>query len=318
MSIYSNNIEYIETEDNVLLHIRDWGVGNAIVFIPGLLLGHEMFEYQFNQLPQQGYRCIGISMRGFGKSSKPWGEYSYDVFADDLHTVLLALDLHNVTLVGFSMGGAIALRYIARYQGDRIANLVLCAAAAPRFTAQSDFPFGLEPGAVDRLIKLSYSDRAALNAELGTLFFKDSSAVTPQLLDWFQHLGMEASPHATVACLERLRDSDLRADMQSVKIPTILFHGVHDRICPFELAETMTAPAEAMPAGGEAMSVGDDAVSAGDEPTAGGIQGATLVRFENSGHALFYEEREKFNGELINFIEKKSSKEEKYFGPATR
>jgi pimeloyl-ACP methyl ester carboxylesterase len=311
MSIYSNNIEYVETMDNVLLHIRDWGVGNAIVFIPGLLLGHEMFEYQFTQLPQQGYRCIGISMRGFGKSSKPWGDHSYDVFADDLYTVLLALDLNNVTLVGFSMGGAIALRYMARYQGDRIANLVLCGAAAPSFTTRSDFPFGLEPGAVDRLIKLCYSDRAKLNAELGTLFFKDSSTVTPQLLDWFQHLGMEASPHATAACLEQLRNSDLRADMQSVKIPTVLFHGVHDRICPFALVDTMTAPVEAMPASAESMEIGADAV-------AGGIQGARLIRFENSGHALFYEERDKFNEELINFIEKKSSKEEKYFGPATR
>jgi pimeloyl-ACP methyl ester carboxylesterase len=318
MSIYGNNIEYIETKDNVLLHIRDWGVGNAIVFIPGLLFGHEMFEYQFTQLPQQGYRCIGISMRGFGKSSKPWGEYSYDVFADDLHTVLMTLDLGNVTLVGFSMGGAIALRYMARYHGDRIANLVLCAAAAPSLTTRSDFPFGLEPGTVDTLIKLCYSDRASLNAELGTLFFKEGSVVTPQLLDWFQYLGMEASPHATVACLERLRDSDLRTDMQSVKIPTVLFHGVHDRICPFELAATMTAPAEAMPAGGEAMSVGGDAMSAGEEPTANGIRGATLVRFENSGHALFYEERVKFNEELINFIKRKSSKDEKYFGPATR
>jgi pimeloyl-ACP methyl ester carboxylesterase len=310
MSIYSNNIEYIETMDNVLLHIRDWGVGDAIVFIPGLLLGHEMFEYQFTQLPQQGYRCIGISMRGFGKSSKPWGEYSYDVFADDLYTVLLALDLNNVTLVGFSMGGAIALRYMARYQGKRIANLVLCGAAAPSFTTRPDFPFGLEPGAVDRLIKLCYSDRARLNAELGTLFFKESSAVTPQLLDWFHNLRMEASPHATAACLERLRDSDLRIDMQSVKIPTVLFHGVHDRICPFALVDTMTAPVEAMPASAESMEVGADAV-------AGGIQGARLIRFENSGHALFYEERDKFNEELINFIGKKSSKEEKYFGPAT-
>jgi pimeloyl-ACP methyl ester carboxylesterase len=68
-----------------------------------------------------------------------------------------------------------------------------------------------------------------------------------------------------------------------------------------------------MPAGGEAMAAGVEAISAGAEPTAGGIRGAKLIRFENSGHALFYEEREKFNTELINFIEKKPSREKKFF-----
>src|SRR5665647_1591575 len=111
MSTQMNSSEYIEINENTFLHIRDWGQGNPIVFIPGWPFGHEMFEYQFTRLPQLDYRCIGISMRGFGKSSKPWGEYTYDIFADDLKSVLNSLNLSNVTLVGFSMGGAIALRY---------------------------------------------------------------------------------------------------------------------------------------------------------------------------------------------------------------
>jgi pimeloyl-ACP methyl ester carboxylesterase len=264
-----------------------------------------MFEYQFTQLPQQGYRCIGISMRGFGKSSKPWGEYTYDVFADDLHAVLQSLDVRNVTLVGFSMGGAIALRYLSRHKVDRVSNLVLCGVAAPVFTAQPGFPFGIEPGAVDKLITLSYSDRAKLNADFGDLLFKNSDAVSFQLFDWFRNLGLEASPHATAACLATLRDSDLCEDIQSVSVPTILFHGLHDRICPFKLAETMTAPAEVMPTGEVASAAGGIEIAAAKEPAASGIRGAKLICFENSGHALFYEERVKFNAELINFIEKK-------------
>src|SRR5664279_6053026 len=143
MNTYRNDSEFIEVDDNVFLNIRDWGNGNVIVFIPGLPFGHEIFEYQFTWLPQYGYRCIGISMRGFGKSSKPWGEYTYDVFADDLQSVFESLALTNVTLVGFSMGGAIALRYMSRHNGDKIANLVLCGAAAPSFTTRPGFPFGI-------------------------------------------------------------------------------------------------------------------------------------------------------------------------------
>lgn len=313
MSINMNSAEYIEINGNIFLHIRDWGQGNTIVFIPGWPLGHEMFEYQFTQLPQYGYRCIGISMRGFGKSSKPWGEYTYDVFADDLQSVLQSLDLRNITLVGFSMGGAIALRYMARHKGDRIANLVLCGAAAPSFTTRPGFPFGIEPGTVDNLIKLCFSDRAKLNADFGKIFFKNSTAVSPQLLNWFHSLGMEASPHATAACLGTLRDSDLHEDIQSVNIPTVLFHGLHDQICPFALAESMTAPTEAMPTGTEAMATRAETMSAGVELATGRIRGAKLIRFENSGHAMFYEERDKFNVELINFIEKKSSRGSEFF-----
>ena len=306
MSAIINSSEYLEINDTMYLHIRDWGQGNPIVFLPGWPFGHEMFEYQFTQLPQQGYRCIGMSMRGFGKSSKPWGDYSYDVFADDLHSVLHSLDPGNVTLVGFSMGGAIALRYMSRHKGEGIANLVLCGAAAPSFTIRTGFPYGMEPGAVDSLIKLCYSDRAKLNADFGSIFFRNSNSVSPQLMNWFQSLGMEASPYATAACLATLRDSDLREDIKSVNVPTVLFHGLHDQVCPFELAETMTAPIELMPTGAEAM-------ADGAEPTAGGIKGAKLIRFENSGHAMFYEEKDKFNTELMNFIEKKPPSEKKFF-----
>jgi pimeloyl-ACP methyl ester carboxylesterase len=215
------------------------------------------------------------------------------------------------------MGGAIALHYMARHTGERIANLVLCGAAAPSFTARPGFPFGIEPGAVDKLIKLCYSDRAKLTADFGKQFFKDYTVVTPQLLDWFQSLGMEASPHATGACLAVLRDADLREEIQCVKVPTILFHGLHDQICPFKLSEIMIAPTIAMPTGEVAMAAGSEAIVTGAEPAASGIKGAKLVRFENSGHALFYEEREKFNAELINFIEKKTFTTGKFFGTAT-
>lgn len=311
MNTHRNGSDYIEVHDNVFLHIRDWGEGKPIVFIPGLPFGHEMFEYQFTWLPQYGFRCIGISMRGFGRSSQPWGEYTYDLFADDLHSALQTLDLRNITLAGFSMGGAIALRYMARHGGDRVANLVLCGAAASSFTIRPDFPFGTEPGAVESLIDLCRSDRAKFNAEFSAQLFKDSTTVTPQLLDWFQSMGMAASPHATAACLTALRDEDLRNDLKAVQVPTIIFHGVYDKICPFGLTETMTAPTDAMPAVAKAMATEAKAI-------AGGIRGAKLIRFESSGHALFYEEREKFNSELKNFIEKKIAGEGKYFGPATR
>jgi non-heme chloroperoxidase len=40
-----------------------------------------MYEYQYNDLINAGFRVIGITLRGFGKSDKPYGAYNYDVHA---------------------------------------------------------------------------------------------------------------------------------------------------------------------------------------------------------------------------------------------
>jgi pimeloyl-ACP methyl ester carboxylesterase len=266
--------EYIRIEPNIRLNIRDWGKGKTIVFIPGWPLGQEMFEYQFTALSRQGFRCIGITMRGFGRSSKPWGEYNYDVFAEDIEKVLDALNLHDITLAGHSMGGAIALHYTANHKSRRVSRLALFGAATPSFTKRPGFPYGLEPAAVDDLITLCETDRAKLGDNFGKIFFRSEKAVSPKLAEWFHDMGMEASPLAVAACLVALRDTDLRGDMALIKVPTAIFHSSQDKICPFELAEA----------------------------TAAGIKGSKLIRFENSGHGLFYEEKDKFNQELMDFI----------------
>lgn len=266
--------EFIEIEPNIKLHIRDWGQGKPIVFIPGWPLSHEMYEYQFTQLPKYGYRCIGITMRGFGKSSKPYSEYNYDIFADDIKKIFEVLNLRDVTLAGHSMGGAISLHYMARHKGARVAKLALFGAAAPSFTKRPDFPHGVDSAVVDGFIAACTTDRAKLNEDFGKIFFRRLGTVSPKLYEWFYNMGMEASPEATIASLIALRDSDLRDDLSSVKVPTVVFHAKRDKICPFELAEITTAA----------------------------IDGASLIQFDNSGHGLFYEEKDKFNAALMNFV----------------
>ncbi len=266
--------EYFEVEPGVRLHVRDWGKGKTIVFIHGWPLSDEMWEYQFTQLPQKGYRCVAISLRGFGKSDQPWGSYTYDVFADDIKKVLGPLAAGEVTLGGFSMGGAIALHYMARHGGAHVKRLALFGAAAPVWIKRPDFPQGgIDKAAVDDLIKLCHTDRAQLMENFGKIFFRSEDAVGRRLADWLFAINMQASPHAAAACLVALRDADLRKDMAAVKVPTAIFHGANDKVCPFSLAEVM----------------------------AKGIAGAKVVRFESSGHGLFFEEKEKFNKELMAF-----------------
>src|ERR1035437_9728117 len=133
--------EYIEVEPNVCLHITDAGEGRPIVLIPGWPLSDEMYEYQYNDLINKNFRVIGITLRGFGKSDKPFGSYDYDVHALDSKKVLDKLDIKDSVLGGFSMGGAIAIHYVSVYKSAHVAKLVLCGAAAPIWTQRNDFPY---------------------------------------------------------------------------------------------------------------------------------------------------------------------------------
>ncbi|MFB9807827.1 alpha/beta fold hydrolase [Haladaptatus pallidirubidus] len=121
----------IEVEEGVDLFVQDWGSGTPVVFVHGWPLSHRMFEYQYIQLPREDIRCIGIDLRGYGQSSKPWSEYDFDMFADDLKAVLDELDVEDVTLAGFSMGGGVVTRYMSRHNEEHVAKLALLGAASP-------------------------------------------------------------------------------------------------------------------------------------------------------------------------------------------
>lgn len=265
---------YITVEQNVNIYVEDIdpGYGKPILFLHGWPANHKMFEYQFNQLPRMGYRCIGIDHRGFGKSDRPWKGYSYNRLADDIRIVIDTLKLENVTLAGHSMGGAIAIRYMARHAGHKVTKLALLADAAPVFTRRPDYPYGLTKEAVNKLIEGTYTDRPKMLDDFGDIFF--ARYLTESFKDWFHGLGLEASGHATAMCAISLRDEDLRQDLAMINVPTGIFHGKQDKVCPFVLAELLHA----------------------------GIKGSELIPFKYSGHGLFYCELEKFNRELIRFI----------------
>ncbi len=103
---------FIETSDKTTLFYNDWGTGRPVVLIHGWPLDSDMWEYQSVFLASEGVRVVAYDRRGFGRSSQPWSGYDYDTLADDLKVLLDKLDLHDVTLVGFSMGGGEVARYM--------------------------------------------------------------------------------------------------------------------------------------------------------------------------------------------------------------
>ncbi|MFL5662010.1 MAG: alpha/beta fold hydrolase [Ktedonobacteraceae bacterium] len=264
----------IASTNDIKINVQDIGSGKPVVFLHGWPVNSNMFEYQYNELPKHGYRCIGIDLRGYGESDKPWEGYNYDTLSDDVRAVIEALNLHDVTLLGFSMGGAIAIHYMSRHQGARVSRLALMGAAAPAFTQREDFPYGLPKSGVDSLIAGTYADRPAMLKAFSQNFFYAPDKLSPEFQIWNLSLGLAASSHATIQCAIELRDADLRRDLASINVPTAILHGINDKVCLFDLARAMHE----------------------------GIEGSELIAFENAGHGFYYEQRDKVNAELLRFL----------------
>lgn len=265
---------WVRVEPDVKIFINDINPSGrkTILFIHGWPANHKLFEYQFDKLPQMGYRCIGVDIRGFGNSDKPFEGYSYDRLADDIRCIVEALGLQDFTLAGHSVGRAIAIRYMARHNGYGVSKLALFAAAAPSFTKRPEFPYGLPKEDVTKLIQGTYNDRPDMLRGFGDMFFFQH--ITGPFSDWFFQLGLQAAGWSTAKLAISLRDESLFYDLAEIQAPTLILHGIHDKVCLFPLAIAQRQ----------------------------GIRNSTLVPFAYSGHGLFWEERDKFNRELAQFV----------------
>ena len=266
---------YVRVEPNVKIYVEDLNPEGkkTILFLHGWPGSHKLFEYQFDQLPKMGYRCIGIDTRGFGNSDKPYGGYDYNRLADDVKCVVDALKLQDFTLAGHSTGGAIAIRYMARHKGQGVTKLALFAAAAPSLIKRPNFPYGLEKEDVMKIIQGTYTDRPKMLSDFGDIFFFQH--ITKPFSDWFFQLGLQAAGWSTAAIANTWMDEVLFSDLAEISVPTIIIHGIHDKVVPFPLAEVQKR----------------------------GIKDSKLIPFKFSGHGTFYDERDKFNEELMKFIE---------------
>lgn len=264
---------YITVEPGVNVYVEDLNPagGRTLFLIHGWPGNHNLFEYQLNQFPKMGYRCVAMDCRGFGLSDKPWGGYDYDRLADDIRIVIEALQLKNITLGGHSTGGAICIRYMARHSGYGVAKLALFAAAAPSLIQRPNFPYGLQRQAVLDIIQGTYTDRPKMLRNFGnTIFYHRISA---PLSDWIFQLGLQAASWSTAAIANSWLNEELFDDMAKIDAPTLILHGLNDQVCLYPLAVAQHK----------------------------GIRNSKLVPFSQCGHFLFYDQLEQFNKELAAF-----------------
>jgi non-heme chloroperoxidase len=268
-----------ENSTPVELYYEDHGSGSPVVLIHGWPLSSRSWENQVPALVDAGYRVITYDRRGFGWSSQPWGGYDYDTFAADLEALLAHLDLHDTTLVGFSMGGGEVARYISRYGTVRAAKAVLAAAVPPYLYQSDDNPEGGLDDATIRQFKDGVrGDRIAFLDGFTTDFFTAgdrSDLVSEPNRLYNREIAAFASPKGTLDCIDAFGRTDFRDDLVKIEVPTLVVHGDSDAIVPFEVSGKRSHEA---------------------------VANSSLVLIEGGPHGLNATHPEEFNRALLDFL----------------
>ncbi|MEJ9310745.1 alpha/beta hydrolase [Priestia megaterium] len=268
-----------ENEAPIELYYEDHGTGKPVVLIHGWPLSGRSWEYQVPALVEAGYRVITYDRRGFGKSSQPWDGYDYETFAADLHQLLEHLDLTNVTLVGFSMGGGEVARYVGTYGTDRVEKAVFAGAVPPFLYKSEDHPEGaLDDAGIQEFENGVKNDRLAFLDDFTKIFFgveDGNDLVSEPFRLYNRDIAAAASPKGTLDCIAAFSKTDFRDDLAKFTIPTLIIHGDADEIVPFEYSGKRTHEA---------------------------ISGSKLALIKGGLHGLNATHAHEFNEALLSFL----------------
>lgn len=273
----------ITTVDGVQLYYKDWGPkdGPVVTFSHGWPLSSDSWESQMLFLASQGYRVVAHDRRGHGRSSQPWEGNDMDHYADDLAAVIEALDLKDVTLVGFSTGGGEVARYIGRHGTGRVKKAVLVSAVPPMMLKTADNPGGVLLEVFDGIRKASLEDRAQLYLDLASGpfygFNRPGAKVSQGLIDNWRAQGMQAGHKNTYDSIAAFSATDFRGDLKKFDVPTLVIHGDDDQIVPLESSGKASAAL---------------------------IKDAQLIVYPGAPHGLTDTHKERFNQDLLNFLRK--------------
>jgi non-heme chloroperoxidase len=224
-----------ENSGSVELYYEDHGTGRPVVLIHGYPLSGRAWDRQVPVLLDDGYRVITYDRRGFGRSSQPATGYDYDTFAADLRALLTTLDLHDVTLVGHSMGTGEVVRYLGRFGSARIKSGVLVSPIAPFLLQMSDNPDGIPASVFDGFVEAARHDTPAwMKGFLDNFYNFDTlrgTLVSDQAYQVSWNLATTASAIAAVACIATW-ETDFRADLAGIDVPMLAIHGDDDQVLP--------------------------------------------------------------------------------------
>ena len=224
------------------LYVEHSGQGAPLVFWHGWGMNLRVFDALRADLAAD-FSTQAVDLPGHGRSPwRPEGGAQAGTHAEARSTTLAALDTllgpllptlpAHATLVGWSLGGQLALR-AAQLAPERVGRLVLIA-TTPCFRRAPDWPHGVDDALLTQMRSRLASDYAGTISdflELQLRGSRDAAALLQTLRAALRTQG-EALPAALLSGLDALAYSDLRALLPQIRQPLLAVGGQYDRITP--------------------------------------------------------------------------------------
>ena len=272
-----------ENSGNIDLYYEDHGAGRPVILVHGWPLSGASWEKQVPVLLEAGHRVVTYDRRGFGDSSRPASGYDYDTFAEDLDKLITKLDLRDITLAGFSMGGGEVARYLGKHGSQRVSRAVFISSVPPFLVKTPDNPEGVDRSVFEGIEQAITADRPAFLSKFFADFYNvdvlRGKRISDQVVQLSWNVGAVASPKGTLDCVSAWL-TDFRKDLQSIKVPTLVIHGDADRILP---------------------------IAATGKRTHELIKGSKLVVVEGGPHGITWTHSQQVNQGLMEFLGEKKA-----------
>lgn len=265
----------ITTSENLSINYEVAGEGPDVVLVHGLgLSSMKTWTFQVPELAKH-FRIHTYDVRGFGESDNPSGKFSVQQHAYDLHELLKSLQLENVILVGFSMGGWISLQFILDHP-ENVCGLVLSCTTS-----------GLRPDGARRFVERA--DRveqlgmgAVVDEQIRNTFDAGTREKRPDLISFYRKNFLDSkenNPKSYATMFRALSVPNVTPQLSRITCPTLIMCGGADQ-----------------------------GITRGNTPTDAseilheGIRNSKVVVIPNGGHYVHLEKPEEWNKEVIQFV----------------
>jgi pimeloyl-ACP methyl ester carboxylesterase len=259
--------------NGITLNYEQQGSGEPLILIPYLSADNTCYAFQVAEYAKH-FTCISVDLRGTGESDKPDGDYSTELYADDVAALMKELGIARAHITGLSLGGAVGL-WLAAKQPDRVKSLSVHST------------WGKADPYLETVVK-SWQVMAKGFGNVADLVIEGVFpwCFTPELyatnFDLIQSLAAFIRSRPPMSIEEFIKQSnavlahDVESQLTRIKAPTQITFGLYDQVTSVRFAERLR----------------------------NAISNTEYYVFERASHAPIYEVTEEFNRKTLDFLQR--------------
>lgn len=222
-----------------MLNVSESGSGVPLVLLHGWGLHSGVWGACLSEL-NKSFHCYAVDMLGHGESIlKEQQRFDLPTMSKSLHEIIHSINSDEIVLLGWSLGGLIAMDYVNRYPKD-IDKLILVTANAS-FCKKEDWPHAMDESVLNNFAEQLELDYKKTVDKFMALQMFGADDYKQSLKTLKKNMASRPMPPADVlrSGLNVLKETDCRSYLKSIEQAVLMISGEHDRLMPFQAASDM-------------------------------------------------------------------------------